>query len=66
MNRNESIIIVAVMTAVSVITLGFVIQIKGGLSSHARDLRKLCQTVAEQNPNTDPVAKAKAISACSD
>lgn len=65
MNRNESIIIVAVMTVLLLANVLLNIQTKNLLTSHASEFRQLCQTVAEQNPNTDPVSKAKAIAACS-
>lgn len=65
MNRNESIAVIAVLILLQFSTLMLSVQVKNRLTSHAAEFRHLCETVAEQNPNTDPVEKAKAISRCS-
>jgi len=64
LTRNESIIVCAVLVVMMLTNLILNIQTKNLLVEHAKEFERLCQTVAEQNPNTDPVSKAKAISEC--
>lgn len=65
MGQSEARLVVAALLLVMLASLLLTIQIKNRLVTHASEFRQLCETVAEQNPNTDPVTKAKAISACS-
>jgi hypothetical protein len=65
MNRTEAWLVTAAILLMAFTTLVLTIQVRNRLASHAGEFRQLCETVAEQNPNTDPVDKAKAISNCS-